>query len=172
MQAKKRLAGRATGRRMKGERAASRSSEGITLLAPWGHCVSSGGHPHHAKRLCQTKALKTNRRKWQTAYARGLAWARGVSLGAAGFRLSPAGFKLSPRALANWVRSLSSHSDCCYHRLSVATSLRSCVQRPLAEKTAGWNLQIQCSRRVVYANFATTANWLTPVLVLLRASRY
>jgi len=29
-------------------------------------------------------------------------------------------------------------SDCCYHRLSVATSLRSySYQRPLAEKTAG-----------------------------------
>ena len=34
------------------------------------------------------------------------------------------------------------------------------------------NLQIQRSRRMVYANFATTADWLTPVLVLLRASRY
>ena len=46
-------------------------------------------------------------------------------------------FRLSPRALANWIKSLTSHSDCCYRRLSVATSLRSCTQRHLAKKTAG-----------------------------------
>jgi len=34
------------------------------------------------------------------------------------------------------------------------------------------NLQIQHSRRIFYANFATTADWLTPVLDLLRASRH
>jgi len=34
------------------------------------------------------------------------------------------------------------------------------------------NSQIQRSRRMVYANFATTADWVTSVLVLLRASRY
>ena len=80
--------------------------------------------------------------------------------------------RLSPQALANWIKSLTSYSDCCYHRLSVATSLRSCAQWPLAEQTAGWNLQIQCSRRMVYANCTTTADWLTPVLDLIRASRY
>jgi len=49
------------------------------------------------------------------------------------------GLSLSPRALANWFQSLSSHSDCCYHRLSVATVLRSySCQRPLEEKAAGW----------------------------------
>jgi len=34
------------------------------------------------------------------------------------------------------------------------------------------NLQIQRSRRVIYANIATTADWLTPVFDLLRESRH
>jgi len=49
------------------------------------------------------------------------------------------GLCLSPRALANWFQSLTSNSDCCYHRLSVARVLRSYSfydlwrRRPLAE---------------------------------------
>ena len=48
------------------------------------------------------------------------------------------GLCLSPQALADWFKSLTSNSDCCYHRLSVATVLPSySYQRPLAEKAAG-----------------------------------
>jgi len=49
------------------------------------------------------------------------------------------GLCFSPRALANWIKSLTSNSDCCYQQLSVATSLHAySYQRPLAEKAAGW----------------------------------
>jgi len=52
-------------------------------------------------------------------------------------RLEPTSY--SPQAQAKACLSLISNSDCCYHRLSVATSLRSySYQRPLAEKAAGW----------------------------------
>ena len=62
-------------------------------------------------------AMNTNSRKRQTAHARPL--------------LEPAGF-------SQLVLVLTSNSDCCYHRLSVATVLRSySCQRPLAEKAAG-----------------------------------
>jgi len=41
-----------------------------------------------------------------------------------------------------------------------------------SEEGCWLNLQIQRSRRMVYANIATIADWLTPVLDLLRASRH
>ena len=71
------------------------------------------GQHKHAKR----NAMKTNSRKCQTAHARPL-------LEAAGF--------------SQLVLVLISNSDCCNHRPSVATSLRSySYQRSLVEKPAG-----------------------------------
>jgi len=57
---------------------------------------------------------------------------------------------------------------------AVSSNVAAFLQQSTTSSREGrWlNLQTQCSRRMVYANFATTADWLTLVLVLLRASRY
>jgi len=96
--------------------------------------------------------MKTNSRKWQAAHARPL--------------LEPAGFSQLVLVLDLSLRLLLppavSSNVAAFLQLSMTSS----------EEDRWLNLQIQRSRRVVYANFATTAEWLTPVLVLLRASRY
>ena len=94
--------------------------------------------------------MKTNSRNRQTALARPL--------------LEPAGFSQLVLILDLYLRLL----------LPPAVSSNGAAFLQLSTTSSGedrWlNLQIQRSRRMVYANFATTADWLTSVLVLLRAS--
>ena len=96
--------------------------------------------------------MKTNSRKCQTAHARPL--------------LEPAGFGQLVLVLDLLLRLL----------LPPAVSSNGAAFLQLSTTSSGegrWlNLQIQRSRRIFYANFATTADWLTPVLDLLRASRH
>jgi len=97
-------------------------------------------------------AVKTNSRKWKTAHARPL--------------LEPMGFSQLDLILDLSLRLLLPPAV----SSNVATFLQ--LSTPSSGEDHWLNLQIQCSRRMVYANLATTADWLTPVLVLLRASRY
>jgi len=80
------------------------------------------------------------------------------------------GLCLSPRALANWFYSLTSNTDYCYYRFSVAVFLQ--LSTTSSEEDRWLNLQIQRWRRNFYTNMATTTGWLSPVLALLRASKH
>jgi len=98
-------------------------------------------------------AMKMSSQKCQTAHARPL--------------LEPAGFSQLVRVLDLLLRLL----------LPPAASSSGAAVLQLSMTSSGegrWlNLQIQRSRRISYANIATTADWLTPVLLdLLRASRH
>jgi len=69
------------------------------------------------------------------------------------------GLCLSPGILASRFESLTSNSDCCYHRLSVATVQHSYSQhRPLVEKAAGWI----CKLLVVYGFYKIAVSSMKP----------
>jgi len=95
----------------------------------------------------KANAMKTNSRKCQTAHARPL--------------LEPAGFSQLVLVFYLYLRLL----------LPPAVSSNGTAFLQLSTTSSGegrWlNLQIQRSRRIFYSNFATTADWLTPVLDLL-----
>jgi len=106
------------------------------------------GQHKHAKQ----NAMKTNSGKGQTAHARPL--------------LEPVGFSQLVLVLDLLLRLLLPPS--------VSSNVTAFLQLSTTSSGEGcWlNLQIQRSRRMIYANFTTTADWLTPKLVLLRASMY
>jgi len=104
---------------------ASRIASNYPLNEQWASLAVYGKKALLRRKLQDQHKLTRKAKLWKRTVGNGKRRTRGLCL--------------SPRALANWFQSLTSNSDCCYHRLSVATSLRSySYQRPLAGKAADW----------------------------------
>jgi len=86
------------------------------------------------------------------------------------------GLSLSPRAKDDCLEFLTSNTDCCYQRLSLATVVMlrtyNFERAPVKMATGCINSQIQHSWRILNVNITTTAHILIPVFVVFWANNH